>query len=341
MDRARTWFVISIPGTYTVTFELPGFTKLEVPNVAVQAGRVLKVDAPLTVGTAEQSVQVTESAPLIDTTTTAVATNVSSAEFDRLPKTRTFQSLAVLAPTVNEGTVEGGFQVNGASGAENNFIVDGISTTSLIQGNSRQNTAFEFLEQVQVKTSGIEAQYGGATGGVISAITKSGGNNFHGDVHYYYFGNALNAGAPKRLVMDPTDLLTVTYQQDYKFPLSNHEAGYSLGGPFIKNKLYFFSSASPRFQQANATSSLLTSKPSTSIRISSSGRRTTKFRMIRSRNCASTRRSLDPDSAAGHFPGVQRIREQLDLECFERSGKPESREPFLLNRITMLTLTGP
>ena len=69
-----------------------------------------------------------------------------------------------LAPTVNEGTVEGGFQVNGASGAENNFIVDGISTTSLIQGNSRQNTAFEFLEQVQIKTSGIEAQYGGATG---------------------------------------------------------------------------------------------------------------------------------------------------------------------------------
>ncbi len=74
------------PGTYTVSFELPGFTKLEVPNVAVQAGRVLKVDAPLTVGTAEQSVQVTEAAPLIDTTTTAVATNVSSAEFDRLAK---------------------------------------------------------------------------------------------------------------------------------------------------------------------------------------------------------------------------------------------------------------
>ena len=51
--------------------------------------------------------------------------------------------------------------------------------------------------------------------------------DFHGDVHYYYFGNALNAGAPKRLFMDPSDLLTVTYQQDYKFPLNNHEAGYS------------------------------------------------------------------------------------------------------------------
>ena len=84
----------------------------------------------------------------------------------------------------------------------------------------------KFLEQVQIKTSGIEAQYGGATGGVISAITKSGGNNFHGDIHYYYFGNALNAGATKRLFMDPIRSATVTYQQDYKFPLNNHEAGY-------------------------------------------------------------------------------------------------------------------
>jgi hypothetical protein len=238
------------PGTYTVSFESQGFSRLEVPNVVLQAGRVLTVNGPMQVGATEQSVQVTDAAPLIDTTTTAVATNITSGEFERLPKTRTFQSLALLAPTANEGTIEGGLQVNGASGAENNYIVDGISTTSLIQGNSRQNAAFEILQEVQIKTSGIEAQYGGALGGVISAITKSGGNDFHGDIHYYFFGDKLNAGAPKRLFMDPSDQVTVTYQQDYKFPLQNHEAGYSLGGPFIKNKLYFFSAASPRFQKA-------------------------------------------------------------------------------------------
>ena len=87
------------PGTYTVSFELTGFSKYEVPNVVVQAGRVLTVNAQMTVGSTEQSIQVTESAPLIDTTTTAVATNITSAEFDRLPKSRTFQSLAILAPT--------------------------------------------------------------------------------------------------------------------------------------------------------------------------------------------------------------------------------------------------
>jgi hypothetical protein len=250
-SSAGTYVVRSIePGTYTVTFELSGFSKYQVPNVVVQAGRVLTVNAPMTIGATEQSIQVTEAAPLIDTTTTTVATNISSGEFNRLPKTRTFQSLAVLAPTVSEGTVEGGFQVNGASAAENNFIVDGISTSGLIHGNSRQNAAFEILQEVQIKTSGIEAQYGGALGGVISAITRSGGNEFHGDVHYYYWGSRFNAGDPKRLLMDPADSLTVSYQQDYKFPRNNHEVGYALGGPFIKNKLYFFSAASPRFQDA-------------------------------------------------------------------------------------------
>ena len=66
------------------------------------------------------------------------------------------------------------------------------------QRQSRQDAVFEFCE-VQVKTGGIDAEYGGALGGVISAITKSGGNAFHGDIHYYYSGNALSAGPVLRL----------------------------------------------------------------------------------------------------------------------------------------------
>jgi hypothetical protein len=198
------------PGNYTVTFELAGFAKQQVPNVVVTAGKVLTVNANLAVGNTEQSVQVTESAPLIDTTTTSVATNISSGEFNSLPKSRTFQSLAMLTPTANQGDIEGGIQINGASGAENQFVVDGISTNSLMHGHSRQNAAFEILQEVQVKTAGIEAQYGGALGGVISAITRSGGNNFHGDIHYYYFGNKIAAGPVKRLFMDPVDIKTVT-----------------------------------------------------------------------------------------------------------------------------------
>lgn len=237
------------PGRYSVKFETSGFTTVEYGDVIVVAGKVINANAQMEVGGTQQTVEVVATASLIDTTTTAVGHNVTQEEFSRIPKGRTFQSLANSSPSVLSGeVVEGGIQVNGASGSENQFNVDGLSTNSLIQGQSHQNAAFEILEEVQVKTGGIEAQYGGALGGVISAITRSGGNAFHGDVHYYYYGNALGAGPVKRLFMNPVDLTTVTYQQDHKNQDSTHEAGYSLGGYFIKNRLYFFSAASPQFR---------------------------------------------------------------------------------------------
>ena len=89
-----------------------------------------------------------------------MAHNITAEEFDRLPKARTFQSLVTLSPSVNSGTLENGFQVNGASSAENQFNIDGISTNSIITGASRQDAVFEILEQVQVKTGGVDAEYG-------------------------------------------------------------------------------------------------------------------------------------------------------------------------------------
>ena len=236
------------PYGYKVAFQAQGFSSLEYSDVTLILYRNLTINAPLAVATAQQEVVVTEAAPLIDLTTTQVGHDVTSEEFNRMPKSRTFQSLVTSAPTATQGDLEGGIQVNGASAGENNFVVDGITTSSLLQGQSRTNVSFEILDEVQVKTSGIEAQYGGATGGVISAVTKSGGNAFHGDIHYYFTGNGISAGPVQRLLMDPKDQLTVTYQQDNKQKNDQHEAGYSLGGYLIKNKIFFFSAASPRFQ---------------------------------------------------------------------------------------------
>jgi len=240
------------PGQYTVKIEGTGFTPLEYPDVTVLTGKVLTINGQLEVGGTKETIVVTGESPLIDTTTTLVGQNVTKDEFDRLPKARTFQSLANLTPSVNSGNVvEGGLMVNGASGAENQYNVDGLSTNSLIEGQSRQDAAFEILDEVQVKTSGIEAQYGGALGGVISAVTKSGGDAFHGDIHYYLSGSPLNAAPPKRMLMDPSDLMTVGYINDNKNKSDRHEAGYSLGGYFIKKRLYFFSAASPSFVAAS------------------------------------------------------------------------------------------
>ena len=158
-------------------------------DVAVSLGKTLKVDAQLKVGDMTEVVQVQADArPAIDSRSTLVSHNVTAEEIDRMPKGRSFQSLAMTAPSVNSGEIEGGFQVNGASGAENAFTVDGVVTNSLINGSSRQNTVFEYLQEVQVKTTGIAAEYGGALGGVISAVTKSGGNTFRGEAHYLLRG---------------------------------------------------------------------------------------------------------------------------------------------------------
>ena len=192
------------PGRYSLTFERAGFGTRQVPDINVLVGQTLKINGTLEVSTTQQTVEVTETSALIDTTSTSVAHNITSEEFNRLPKARTFQSLVTLSPSVNSGTLENGFQVNGASSAENQFNIDGISTNSVITGASRQDAVFEILDEVQVKTGGIEAEYGGAMGGVISAITKSGGNTFHGDVHYYYSGNAISAGPVQRLLLRPT-----------------------------------------------------------------------------------------------------------------------------------------
>ncbi|MBL8296120.1 MAG: TonB-dependent receptor [Bryobacterales bacterium] len=237
------------PGRYVVRFERTGFTAAEVADVNLLVGKELRIDQTLSVGSTTETVQVTESAPLIDFSSPKIAHNVTAEEFDRLPKPRSFQQLALTSTSVNSGEVEGGFQVNGASGAENQFTIDGVSTTSLINGKSRQNAMFEILQEVQVKTGGVDAEYGGAMGGVISAITKSGGNAFHGDLHYYLSGNSISAGPVKRLLLDPSDEKTVSYVQDSKFKNDGHEIGGSLGGRLIKDKLFFFSAFSPRFQR--------------------------------------------------------------------------------------------
>jgi hypothetical protein len=241
------------PGRYTVRFELIGFAKAERADVLVQIGRTIEFDTQLRVGELSEIVQVDGVAPLVDVRSTVISHTVTQEEFDRIPKGRSFQSLAARAPSVNQGAIEGGLQVNGASGSENQFTVDGVATNSLLNGQSRQDTVFEYLQGIQVRTVGIPAEFGGALGGVISAVTRSGGNTFRGEGHYYYLGSLLGAAPVKRLVLSPVDERTVSYFQDPKQPDHRHEIGGSLGGPIVRGRLFFFGSLSPRVRHRSAT----------------------------------------------------------------------------------------
>lgn len=240
------------PGRYTVVVELQGFQRLQSTDVLVLLGRTIDFPAQLQLGQVSETVQVTgEISRQIDTRSTAITHNITAEEIDRMPKARSFQNLALTAPSVNTGQLEGGLQINGASGAENAFTVDGVITNSLVNGRSRQDTVFEYVQEVQVKTAGIDAEYGGALGGVVSAVTKSGGNAFHGEGHYYFDGNAISAGPVKRLVLNPANDTTVSYFQDPKQKLNRNEFGGSIGGPISRDHLFFFGSVSPRLIRAN------------------------------------------------------------------------------------------
>ena len=92
--------------------------------------------------------------------------------------------------------MQGGFQVDGAATAENSYLIEGQETGSLVTGKQTTSAPFEFIQEVQLKTSGIDAENGGAMGGVINAIQKKGSNSWHGSIFAYYEADPMDAAEP-------------------------------------------------------------------------------------------------------------------------------------------------
>jgi outer membrane receptor protein involved in Fe transport len=206
------------PGQYSILVTLPGFTGTEFPNLAILVAQNLRLDARMKPGATSTVVQVTDSAPLMDTQSSTSVTHVTQDELDSLPKGRAFEQLANLAPGINTGEIQGGIQINGASGAENTYLIDGVATQSAIDGRQRQSTVFDNVQEIQVQTAGLDASYSGATGGIISAVTRSGGDQLQGSAWFYYSGNSLTSAPPKRLVLNPLDNRSVSYVQIKPIP---------------------------------------------------------------------------------------------------------------------------
>jgi len=240
-DSTGSFYAAALePGRYTVKFELSGFVSQEAPNVILLLGTTATVDSNLRVGGVTETVQVLAGTPLIDVTSTTQHRNIPAEEFDVIPKGRSFQALAASLPSVNQGELEGGFQVNGASAGENNFTVDGVSVVSQIHGQQRQDAVFEYLQEVQVKTSGLEAEYGGALGGVISAVTKSGGNTFRGSLYEHYSASWLRSdnGLSQRLQIDPITQNSAQIVQDNDQEFNRNEFGGTIGGPIVRDQIH-------------------------------------------------------------------------------------------------------
>ncbi len=191
------------PGDYDITVTMKGFKTLKQGGIHLVAGSLPSIDLKMEVGGAEQTVEVSAAPPIVDVTQSKVQTNVSGETLENLPKGRSFQSVIGFAPGARQEPLQSGrtdagrlngYQIDGASDAENVYMSEGLNITN-IYGGGIGNTSIpmEFIQEVQVKSSSFEAEFGGANGGVINAIQKRGGPTWHGSLFTYYRGNPITA----------------------------------------------------------------------------------------------------------------------------------------------------
>ena len=233
------------PGKYEVTAQLTGFRTSKLENLELLLGQIKTIDFTLQIAGVSEEVQVTAEAPLVDTRQSARATSIRAEQIDLLPKARDFTSLVTQVPGANNETKLGGISIDGASAGENRFIVDGIETTNLRNGTSGKNVIADFIEEVQVKSSGYTAEYGGALGGVINAVTKSGTNNFRGTALFNWQSDKLessNRPILRRGVLNNAIAEYQTYPED---KYNRFEPGFALGGPILRDKMWFFGAYQP------------------------------------------------------------------------------------------------
>jgi hypothetical protein len=260
-DATGTYrFPSLLPGKYVVAADLPGFSAARVENLELLLGQIKSVDFTLQVGGVAEEVMVKGDAPLVDTRQTARATSITREQIDLLPKGRDFTSLVTQAAGANGEGKSNGLMIDGATTSENRYIVDGAETSDIVNGGTGKTVLPDFIAEVQVKSSGYTAEYGGATGGVINVITKSGMNDWRGNVLFYLHDSRFMATAPQgyqvgsptlRLKLDDANQAEfITYPKDR---YSRAEPGFSIGGPLRRNQAWFYVAYQPTFERIERT----------------------------------------------------------------------------------------
>jgi len=252
------------PGSYAISAIAKGFAGVKIENVAVELGRTIQVNMDLKVGGTNETVTVTASdESIVDVSSSKTATNITQKTIAVLPKGLNFSSVLEVAPGTRNESKAGGFQIDGASGAENTFIVDGVEVTRIVSGTlgMTKNTTLDFVKEVQVKSAGYEGEYGGATGGVINVVTKSGTNEIHGELRLEFSNDSLRAKDNPTLGLSPFDASqqTIEYLRNPRGKDSTNffNPVFTLGGPIVKDKLWFFAGVSPQYSSLTRRTSLI------------------------------------------------------------------------------------
>ncbi len=280
------------PGVYTVVVHAQGFSELKREGIAIEIGHLPTLDLALQVGAASQVVEVSGAAPVIDVTTNTNQTNLTDQALSDVPHGYSFQSVIQYAPMARNEPLAGGaagmaamstgglgnsggglpgssgngqsvgFSIGGAADSETTYLVEGQDTENISGGASQANVPFQFIQEVQVKTSGIEAEHGGALGGVVNVVMRKGANAYHGSLFGSYEGNGMDGSAVTNnqlLRYDPVPVTTPPLDADSQIYVPNRDhfrivqPGFTVGGPVVKDRLWFFLGFAPQFNTLGRT----------------------------------------------------------------------------------------
>jgi hypothetical protein len=243
-------------GTYNANFLLPGhyevvasgvsFGKIDRKNVVLTVGEVLTIDAALPPGTVSTAVEVTANSPILDTQKTEVSQTLGENLIANLPvATRNWNAFVLLTPNVTQDGSSGLISFHGISGLYNQNYVDGANNNQILFSEARGRSSgapyvysSDSIKEFQAETSNYSVEFGQAAGGQVNAITRNGTNSIHGDLFYYLRYPDLNA-------LDPYNKFQALHNGATSFLLTQpihqqNQFGGSVGGPIIKDRLFYF-----------------------------------------------------------------------------------------------------
>ncbi len=244
-DQGRFKVANLQPGSYSVTINGSGFNPFTQDQIVVEVGRETSLEVALTIGTVTGNVEVTAEAPVIITTQQDFSSNFNQTSINELPiNGRRWSNFALLSPgAVPDGTF-GLISFRGISGLLNNSTIDGGDNNQAFFAEERGRTRISYsisqaaIREFQVNTSSYSAEYGRSAGGVVNAVTKSGTNEFHGDLFYYQRNNKWGARNP--LATNSVLVNGVFTTVGIKPEDVRHQFGGTIGGPIVKDKAFFF-----------------------------------------------------------------------------------------------------
>ncbi|HEV8487485.1 MAG TPA: carboxypeptidase-like regulatory domain-containing protein, partial [Blastocatellia bacterium] len=241
-DDGRYQLLELEPAVYDVVITSSGFAEKRLSSVKVEPNRNLQLDISLGAAGAAESVNVTASQELLDKQSPTLGTTVDHRRVEGLPLNgRNVLNLSLLQPGVTEtntGFGEGaGIRVNGQRGVENNLTLDGSNNNEVAVGGPTGATPRpDAVEEFRLLTANFEAEFGRNTGSVINVVTRSGGNDYHGNARFFYRPTFLSA-ARFFDQNSPTDK-PVRGTDDFRRRFERKEIGGNFGGPFTIPKVY-------------------------------------------------------------------------------------------------------